>query len=461
MYWKNLLPESTEIEYWDWPTELEISHYSKASADVINIINQSCKNTSVYQTGEISKPGISDLDFLIILNDEKQKHKLNHFGYLRSSLPPLTQYLLIHNPLMILNPSLWQNINKLYTYKNFIHLSGPLLKTPDSADDSGWATSLLQQVEQYTFRPMKKNFNQIFTRKISMRRALVSMNTIKYSVNAVQGLGIEIPKWLTFNNDVTELRNNWFSFEKHQQITAIYQLTRTGIEICFEIMEKLSELLEKFGLIPPELETTTGKKIVGYLDDDRIFVKGFQSEQALEFYIKAFHLTGNFISLIPSNFLLPLMVYSDSTPYLRDYFRDRIAVHDPILDNTNFPVRMEINDRVKFSEQYLKFIKEENLDWGFYKHWVFRRGMQQNNEHWHSMIRILDQVHDYIPLYSQMLLVDKQSQIEEIFKSPTWKAGILLRKFRTKIAPENSLRNQLFLRIRKTIYLLLKKGGIN
>ena len=415
MSWKEKIPQPNDIAYFDFPQEASHSDYLKASIEVVEFINNLSNNPSIYQFGGINVPGISDLDLVIVLNEADQKNELKKWESLQPSLSPVTQYILTHEPLII-NQKMWPGLPLMFPTNALKHLSGPILTPHTLAEDSLAIAHLFFEIEKAISAPYKNILGNLLKRKVSIRKSLARMNKVKYQAGVLAEFGVEDPRWSECASAVTRLRSNCVLLDKDQQCNAIYPLMITCTEIFSEMIPQLSRIMVRTGMKTLEIEEAE-KSITGIFDYMSVFIKNYDPELGLEKYVKAYQITGKSISILPSTFILPFLIYASRAPNLNDYFRDRITLFCQMPDFNLWPLQKQIIDRIKVLDQYIQFIEEQNYGWLYFP----KRKSEPSGSFWQNCMRHIKYIEDVFQLIRIKQMKYSQVQLEYIVKSRFWK----------------------------------------
>ncbi len=170
MSWKEDLPKADEIEYSNWPQETSLSDYASSVTEEVRFLSSLSHGASVYQAGSINAPGISDLDFIVVLDDNNYTHQLDKWSARHQHLSSVTQYLATHGPLVV-NPGMWHGLWDFKFVENLKHAAGPELEPPASASQAPQLASLLVEAEFHIFRPYKRFLKEILRRQVQVRPA--------------------------------------------------------------------------------------------------------------------------------------------------------------------------------------------------------------------------------------------------------------------------------------------------
>jgi hypothetical protein len=367
--WKQDLPGPKEIDYGGWPRETDLSDYSKAASEVVELVARMAPGASVYQVGGVSAPGISDLDFIVVLNDPDSRAELDQWGMQAGHFSPQTQYIVDNKPL-IADPELWHSLPILHSLRDLRHLSGPVLSPPVSSGSEAGASHLFNEVERRLFVSHKLE-RYLLKRSVHVRTALKKLAKLKYDAEVLAEVGIENGTWSEFSEAVSTLRRDWFSLDRARQTRALYPLLAEHAGIEAEIIRGISEGMIRAGMDSPKTHRQQ-RDIVGAFDLGKLFVRDYRVDARLRCLAQSYRLRGEVTSLLPMTFMLPVLIYTNHSPVLRGVFGNRLTIFEDMPDISTRPLQNGIAERIRILERYFDFIKRRRYGWGlFFNMWNF------------------------------------------------------------------------------------------
>ena len=102
-----MIPKRKNIIFFNEPRKNTIKDYNNEIERIVSVLSECDDVVSIYQIGEVSCPGISDLDFIVVLRDETRN--LRDYKK-RISFLWKNNFLLMHPP-YALTRSLAQKAN--------------------------------------------------------------------------------------------------------------------------------------------------------------------------------------------------------------------------------------------------------------------------------------------------------------------------------------------------------------
>ncbi len=271
---------------------------------------------------------------------------------------------------------------------------------------------------------------------------------LKVKATVLAQFGIERPAWSAFLADVTALRSNWFTLNMREQISALYPLMVTCAEIDAEMIAETSRTMISSGLDVPSF-SRSDRQVLGAFDYTTLFLAEYETDASLEFAVKAYQKSGEMFSLLPANFMLPLLTYTSKAPTVGRYLGERITVFGDSIgaDGPRLQQAAILPDRVALLEKYFQFLEAQNLDKGlfFRRSEAPARGAASPRDFWATVERQARVLEDIPVLVVRKQLADTRSELERIRNNETLKVPLmmLLRYARRTLVPQGSLRARL------------------
>jgi hypothetical protein len=437
--WRERLPRPEEIEFTAWPRELTPADYARATNEVVDRIHKLAQGASIYHLGIGDAPGISDLDFLVVPNDEGPEIEWGRWEALKRSLSPTTGYILMHRAFFV-SPELWPAFLVAHDFRDVQHLAGPVLSLPKAADYSAAVPKLIMRVESRVFRPYHGLLAPILRRQVRVRPHLKGLFSIRHTATVLAAFGVQEPKWSETLREISQLREAWFSLERERQIHSLYEQTLAIVDVESQMLEQMSKLLTRTGVTIPELERAA-RDVVGVFDDNTVLVQGFDAERSREYSVGSYEVAGQVFYMLPSTFMVPFLFYIARGSHLRRHLEDRIAVFCHLPDLARRPVPTGMLGRLEALDQYLHFLQDHRLEWGMpLQRWVAPlKGIEPARTFWESVQSHIEQPSDIIVPGLRRQLVRARTELSEITDSESWKAASFIRKLRQKVATPGSL----------------------
>ncbi len=354
---KKLLSEITRLfpfegrKWGNEPIPCRMEEYESAKKRFIEVFAVNPCLASIYQFGFIRHPGISDLDFLMILNDKPGK-----CIWKKDIYAPFTQkerYLYNNTPPIIVNKEIFYNFYKILPLSNLVWLSGERVEQHKKKDEEIFNLLILLEVCSH-FYP--KVFLELFKEKIfNIRRAILLINSLQYPLSIAAGIVGEDEEWNRFNSEVNKLRGEWFllGWDRYKRL---YDLILNAIWISTELIEKTGNRIQEAAS-----KCSPSQKILpvgSFLNGRMLFYEGFGKEFALEGILKTYKRSGKFISILPSVFLSPFMIYKEENGQIGRHIKRNLSVYGDVSPFDNPQAAVE---RIGLMNLWIDFIEGNRI----------------------------------------------------------------------------------------------------
>src|SRR3989338_97166 len=292
-----------DYNFFNLPQEYGIGDYKNAIANIIKKYSNLRGLTSVYNWGDPSVPGISDIDLVFVFKNDKAG-RLPFFNRSFYFLDAKTRYLVRH-AFVFIDEISFKKTRYIYPNANFRLLHGNSIKignlSPGEENDANIA--LLNDI---IIRHYPRDFlEQFANRSINVRDTLLRLNSLKYSIRIMESLAKE--KNAEWNNKlklIESLRKNWF---KEKDFDLLVSLNENAIHMAMEITGKFRNFLSKNNLV----KILSGNNVrYSGIKNKSVFVKNWSKDKALQEMSETAKNGHRFCSILPIELAPQLAEYS-------------------------------------------------------------------------------------------------------------------------------------------------------
>jgi hypothetical protein len=180
------MPETKNYKFFNLPEEYSIEDYKEAVDYIIGRYSDIGGLISIYNWGDPSIPGISDIDIVFVFKTGKTNPVpiLNRSFYF---LNAKTRYLVRH-PFVFIDEYSFKKVRYIYPNTGFKLLHGNSLQIDKlSSDDLYYSKMAL--LNDIIIRHYPRDFIEQFVDKnINTRDTLLRLNSLKYSVKILESI---------------------------------------------------------------------------------------------------------------------------------------------------------------------------------------------------------------------------------------------------------------------------------
>lgn len=302
-----------KLHFSGWPVKRGMGAYDVAIKKITELCRQNKHVLSAYTFGEITCPGISDIDLIFVLKDgAKGSGFIRHMPHKKE-----LDYVVCH-PFFIINEHIMENMNCIYPSSNFRKIFGKKISIKKlGAEKHKKALSFL--TADVVLRHLPGDFiNPLMSGKINVRTALLRLNSLRHSIEAFRKINGQIGRqWQDYSDDVTTLRQDWFSLGRTEQERRLASLMERSVNLSYEF-------ITQFGKNFPCNEKQAGIIFKGTKErisfDDEL--SAGDAVSAIQAHYKKH---GNFYSILPSMYANQLFAYASSDGPLSGYIRANLS----------------------------------------------------------------------------------------------------------------------------------------
>ena len=217
-----------------FPVSCPREAYDSATDKIASHARQFDQVLAIYRMGNVAHPGISDLDVIVVVEDDEA---LPSFEFTRE-LSEMERQTLIHG-VFVVSRTFWQQRELFYSYSNLAQLYGP--------DHPGvsYEENVEQQVRmaiQHLVRTCLSHYVQMTRRCLKVRSLLCGLNAIRFDLlHLDDNVSPEvISETKSALGKLESLREDWFGGAEHRDARLIELVT--CLDKCARrILEELAE----------------------------------------------------------------------------------------------------------------------------------------------------------------------------------------------------------------------------
>ena len=270
---------------------------------------------AVYEWGDVSQPGISDLDMVFVFDkNPKPLPLLKRSFFFNSSR---IRYLAEH-PFIFIDKWSFKDVRYVYPDTNFKLLYGEKIRIKEITKKEGYYAKISLLNDLIIRHYPRDFFGQQANKSINVRGTLLRLNSIKYTVMAFGSITKEKHDWSNFISNVMRLRQNWF---KNRDYNALVELNSEAIKISMGIVGRFRKFL---------LENSMVKIISGNearyngIKNRSIFIQDWSPEKGLSKMVSTAKNKKKYYSVLPLELYPQLAEYSKYNGMISSYIRKNI-----------------------------------------------------------------------------------------------------------------------------------------
>ena len=327
--WKNKFIEGLscrDYSFINHPVKSSLKDYENAEKEFVSKYSGIKDLISIYKYGGKTKPGLSDLDFILVLKD-KVVHS-NHADF----LPKKFGYFVAHQPL-IFNEELMKNANRLvilFQLKKCFGKDIKIEKLGESIEEK-YNLAIIHTIILIFFP--RFFLRLLMKKKIDTRHALAHIKTLRYTLLLFSAISNN-PNCLTkrhkeYIDNVECLRKNWFGLDG-KKYEMLFNLIKESVYISMDFIELYSDYLMQNKLVK-EIEETRKSNNILFIGHGKYcyFLDNWDKENVLDYLIRFYRKSSIHyriaLNIMPLQMAAPLIQYAQGGSELSRYIRKNLT----------------------------------------------------------------------------------------------------------------------------------------
>ena len=307
-----------KYEFFNIPEEYSIADYKKSTNHIIERYSKINGLVSIYNWGDPSIPGISDIDIVLVFKDNADNplNLLNRSFYF---LDDKTRYLVRH-PFIFIDAGSFKKARYIYPNTNFKLLHGKSIKIDKLSPDDEYYSKIALLNDIITRHYPRDFIEQFADKNINIRDTLLRLNSLKYSIKILESLTKEKnARWNVKLRLIENLRKNWF---KAKDFNLLVLLNGDAFHITMDIIEKFRIFLIRNNLV----NIYYGDKIrYNGIKNKALFIKNWGKTRALQEMLNTIKNKQKFYSILPIELSAQLIEYSKCSGLISSHIRKNIS----------------------------------------------------------------------------------------------------------------------------------------
>ena len=339
-----------------WPVYQPLEAYRDAEAEYLTRLQRVPGLRAVWKFGEVSVPGVSDLDFVVVL-DESVRDTLSHDMVTPQGLSLTGSYIVFHEP-FIISQDLFVIWNRWGNGASLTHLCGddtpPESLSPAEQRFVAAVTlsDLLTQVEPRLF------LETLLSGDMHVRATLCQINASRHLVRLYKQITrVSTTPWDSFFAEFEEFRGQWFTLGPERELQLKEYLIQ-AMAILFELIRTFNETL-----INQNWFTSQSEGAVLYLAEKflTVWVTPWSPEYAVQKALELWNCLHQVVVILPTSLALPVLAYTDSNGLISQYVRRNMGPSHVALDGWCDAFQRAAREHVDARNAHVDFLQRKGL----------------------------------------------------------------------------------------------------
>ena len=235
---------SSKRTYYNLPRFFDCDFYDSAKEKFVERYSYHRDVLSIYLFGQVSLPGISDLDFLVIMKDHLTK-ALDH-KYSVVSFSNDLRYIYNDTQPFVVSKNIYKEFWKIFPTHHLNRIYGQEIKQiiPDELEVRLYNLLILIEV-CHNFYPVLF-LKQLYAVRKNVRYSLLILNALKFPLQLFMEIsGVSVGSWVEFMKDVVNLRESWFQKKDQERYHQMNSILNAASTVSIDLIDKLNKYIER------------------------------------------------------------------------------------------------------------------------------------------------------------------------------------------------------------------------
>lgn len=339
--------------YTHLPKKLTAKDYEEAVNEILAKTKE-FKNVTIYfdsRKKHPTRPGISDLDFVII-SDNPSQELIDIFK--GKNLSENAKYALMHED-MFLTKKLARNYGEVAGNNTeswqLVHGSPIQISKPNQVSLE------LREIDDFVMHHIRSLCKQIFTKKVCVRRTLHILNYIHFrdlDLFTKYMSKSDVKNLRNIVKQVTDLRKNWFNKPIMKNIKKMDVILNETLQLYEKMVHSLAKYMKKYSNNIDENKTF-------YINDSSYPIIFKKSKNYMKEIKRIYDKYGEIVVVLPPELFANLSEYSKYDYGLSKHIR-KVVNECPAVIKKEYKKYMR--KKIKYYDEHLQFCKKHKLEQG-------------------------------------------------------------------------------------------------
>jgi len=342
------------------PLPCSARDYLDAEREFVNAYSKFEYVKSIYMWNGDLLPGISDIDFILVL-DDKITGKIPKHGFTIGRFNNSLRYFYYHNPLVV-NEDLLGNFDCLFINK-IKNCYGKVIKFRELESHRKKLYKIEVLTEIITRQLPRCILISLLSKKIDIRYTMLVLNVLKYSIETLESIVNDgMDKFNAYIDEYNYLRANWFSLDNDRH-KLLFDTAVNAVGVSLDLIEFFTNYLIENGLI---YKRNNAKEVsLKFLGKGQftIFSHNWKKDDSLNKTLSIYKKIRRVIPILPMALSYQLTDYSGWHNLLGHHIRSNVVPTERIW---YFSEQEIAKRRAHLLDSYLNFYESNNIPIAYY-----------------------------------------------------------------------------------------------
>lgn len=350
--------KDTRFTFYNHPVYYDPRKYDQVKDNFIENFKKIEAISAIYQLGTSTHPGISDLDLMIIIGENRGTYKLQKRLYeYYHSLPREYRYILNHRP-FIVNESLFHKIHCLVPIFEMRQLWGEKYSVDDIERAEFREYQLIHLIDILIAYDWTREFlDNIIHGSVNVRKLLVKLRSkVRYPIRIYErvtrgGKG----EWTEYLEEVDSLRERWFSLDNKEREDSLLRLSERAIHILIELVTEADFLFKK----ELGISENGGQVLYDCPEKNTLFIHRWDGQKLFDIVLKGYA-NGKRAAILPLSFSALPAAYAKHEGPVSRFIKRHLVGSTVDVDS------QEIYNKAQLINAYVEFLLTNYLLFGIF-----------------------------------------------------------------------------------------------
>ena len=338
-----------------WPEYQPIEVYKQAEYEYIEQLKQVPGLHSIWRFGAVGVPGVSDLDYVVVLDDASGR--VPHCKISPQSLSAKSHYIIFHEP-YVMNPSLLMAWNRWGNGAELTHLHGETSEPDVLGSKEDRLISAVTLVDFLLHLEPRLFLETLLTGNMHVRGTLCQINASRH-LNRLykQGMQLQSTSWDGFFDEFEAFRRNWFALDE-SRVSELKGFLIQILSLLFELIRNV-----QVGFIDRRLFIAENQNNLTYVAPKYLTIwdatKG--SNHRLLETVKIWDNLGQIAIILPQALALPVIAMAESSGVVSEYVKINLHGEMYPLSLWNDEIVAAAQEQSRFRNEHVAFLRRKGL----------------------------------------------------------------------------------------------------
>jgi len=354
-----------KTEMTDWPRQVPLEDYQTAAQEFIRFFSRIPGIHAILKFGSVAAPGLSDLDFFVVLAENYRHRFATQYG-----LQPFssnTRYILYH-PQITVQLSVAQHIHRLFPVGPVETVWGEPVRFIPQKEEHLKEVSLGHLFDMIIQSFLREYWHLIRSRTLRMRYAVTWLNHFNGYIKMLHDVGCPIDAmWTLLAEDIHEFRLNYFKKSTNDNLMQLKDFLCRALFSAYEMAFALDQLVGARYFYADRKAAGCQFNFSG-MKTTFSHLEG--PENSIQKTLNMVERNGQVSIFLPVNWFGILLFYASNSGYVSRHIRTHLQ--QPREDVDFWVDKGVFEEKIRLLNQHAAFFLDRKIPGIFFQNYGFR-----------------------------------------------------------------------------------------